>query len=283
MYNVEVFFRSRARVGEGPVWVASDKALWWVDIRSCELHRTDEHGADAVYNVGAPVGFAVPRDAGGFIIGTTDGLCSFDPGTNALAAFGLPTLAPGVRFNDGKCDARGRLWCGTMPDDEKNPEGALYCLTPEGLSTKVTDVTISNGLGWNAGNDQMYYIDSALRRVDVFDYNINTGEIANRRPLAHAADVTYPDGMAVDAEGGLWVAHWGGFRVSRYDPITGKETDRVDTGARYTSSCCFGGEDMRTMFITTAGQKDEADDPLGGSVLAVRMPVAGMKVGAYAG
>ncbi len=207
-----------AALGEGPRWDAETSTLLWVDIVGRAVHRYDPAtGADESRPVADLVSLALPRARGGVIVGLPDGIHALDDqGTAPLVA--LEPGRRGTRTNDGACDARGRLWVGTMARDERSPVAGLYRVDADLTVTAVLGgTTISNGLGWSPGGDAFYFIDSPTRRVDVFDCDPASGALEGRRPLiAIELPGAVPDGMAVDAEGCLWVALHGGWGLRRY-------------------------------------------------------------------
>lgn len=209
--GVEVVVAAEAELGEGPVWDARSSRLAWVDILSDRILLTDVgSGATEVIAVPLHVGAVAPRAAGGFIAALQDGFWVVGDGPARRIA-PVPEARVGLRFNDGKCDAAGRFWAGTMAYDQAAGAAALYRLDPGGRATRVLDgVTVSNGLAWSLDGRTMYYIDTPTQRIDAFSFQPETGEISDRRPLiAIPAEAGAPDGMAIDAEGGLWVALWG--------------------------------------------------------------------------
>jgi sugar lactone lactonase YvrE len=189
-------------------------------------------------------------------------------------------------MNDGKCDPAGRFWAGTMALDERPRAGALYRLDPDHSVTKILDgVTVSNGLGWNVSHDVMYFIDSPRQGVDAFDYDRETGNVRNRRRLVDIPkEAGLPDGMAVDAEGYIWVALAFGGAVRRYSP-TG-ELDRVVTlPVSFVTSCAFGGRDLMEMYITsgrlTLTEEQLREQPHAGGLFRYRPGVAGLPPSEY--
>jgi sugar lactone lactonase YvrE len=183
-------------------------------------------------------------------------------------------------MNDGKCDAAGRFWAGTMALDERGGAGALYRLDPDGhVETMIDGVTISNGLDWSDDGRLMYFIDTPTQSVDVFDFDLASGRIANRRSFARIDPVDgAPDGLTLDAEGFVWVALWGGSRVRRYAP-DGALDSIVRVPATYVTSCAFGGADLGDLYITTAriklSEADRASQPLAGGLFRARPGVRG--------
>jgi sugar lactone lactonase YvrE len=243
-----------ATLGEGPLWDAAGQALYWVDIPAGRVHRMAADGSITSWDAGQPVGAVVPRASGGLVAAARDGFMALD-----LASGELTLLAaveqdrPGNRMNDGACDRAGRFLAGTMAQDERPHAGALYRLEPDlAVTTLLTGVGISNGIGWSPDGRLMYYVDSHAHRVDVFDYDPATGSIDGRRRFAEVGggDVV-PDGLTVDAEGGVWVAVWGGGAVLRHDPA-GQVRETVQVPADRVSSCAFGGGDLDRLYITTA-------------------------------
>ena len=249
---------TRAVLGEGPSWDAENQVLYWVDIVSGLVHiHTPDNPSEKTILVRKFVSSVVPRKAGGVAVTLQHGYYSLDLASGKIASIAgeVETDIPGNRFNDGKCDPAGRFWAGTMDMAERGPKGALYVLENRQLRKVVTGVSVSNGLGWAPDNKTMYYIDSPTRKVSAFDYDLETGAIENRRTVV---DFTVqqqpgsPDGMAVDVEGMIWVAHWGGSRLTRWDPSRGTLLDTVSFPALQVSSCCFGGKNLEDLYITTA-------------------------------
>jgi len=235
--SVEIYVEACAELAEGPRWDAARGELMWVDIERGEVHR-----GEAVTTFGERVGVALPTTAGGLLVATASAIVLEG---EVVARF---PHEGGLRANDGACDPQGRLWVGTMALDERAGAAALYRFDGE-LRPILEGVGLSNGLGWSPDISLMYYVDSLTQRVDVFDYD---GEIANRRTFASIdADDGTPDGLAVDEEGGVWVALWGGSCVRRYAPDGALDHQVPIPGAKVTS-CCFGGADGRSLFVTTA-------------------------------
>jgi len=236
------------------------------------------------------LGFVLPRRAGGLVLGTQRGLATFDPQDDRLDVFARPEAdRPRNRFNDGRCDPCGRLWAGTMDVDCAAGAGRLYRVGADRSVQRMLDgLSISNGLCWSSDGSTFYFIDSAARRVDAFDLDAVAGTIACRRPAVRVdASLGFPDGMTIDEEGMLWVAHWGGGAVRRWDPRAGRLLASIDVPATHVSSCCFGGPRLGDLYITTAwsgltGQQ-RRDQPLAGSLFVARPGVRGQPPVAFAG
>lgn len=289
--QVELVVDAHAALGEGPVWHTRDERLSWVDIEGGKLHVHDPHGeADAVYSVGQRLGAAVPRRSGGMILAMEDGLSAMDL-SSGRSTF-LSTLEehlPDNRPNDGKCDPRGRFWIGTMSKIRKTGAASLYRVDPDGsIHHMLGALTNSNGLDWSPDQRTLYHIDTPTLRVTTSDYDVETGAIANRRVVVEfAPDVGRPDGMTVDAEGMLWIAHWDGGRVSRWDPAKGQLLQEIFLPAARVTSCAFGGPNLDRLYITTArfglDEVQLRQQPHAGGLFVARPGVAGLASYEFAG
>lgn len=284
---------SRCLLGEGPTWDHKTQKLYWVDIEGYAVHVLDTKSSDhGVIDVGTYVGSLCVRRSGGLILALKDRFVAFDPETGEITplADAEPHL-PGNRFNDGKCDPAGRFWAGTLMLDEDHGEGKgnLYCLYPDHrVELKMPGVWISNGLAWTSDNRTMYYIDSPLRTVSAFDYDLETGNITNRRVAILVAEgMGYPDGMAIDEEDKLWIAHWDGACVRRWDPQTGEVLATIEMPVTRPTSCVFGGENFETLYITSASTRlspeQLAPQPLAGAVFQCKPGVRGLPMTEFAG
>jgi len=280
--RVEVALRTDAHLGEGPVWDGRTDTLVWVDILDGVVHRFDPStGEDEATFVGQPVGAAVPRLGGGLLLALRDGFGLQEPDGSVSLLAEVEAEMPMSRMNDGKCDPAGRLWAGTMDEDHAPGRGALYRLDHDRRVTRmVSEVTVSNGLAWSPDGATMYYVDTPTQGVDAFDFDLATGEVANRRRLITIpGEDGSPDGMTVDSDGCLWVALWGGFALRRYTPHGALE-DVVPMPVSRVTSCAFGGADLRELYVTTArralGSQELASQPLAGSLFRLRPGVAGL-------
>ncbi|MBO7748906.1 SMP-30/gluconolactonase/LRE family protein [Paenibacillus sp. MWE-103] len=281
----ELLLDAKAVLAEGPHWNAEQGKLYWVDIQGCAFGRLDiRSGADERFAIGKSVGAVVcdATDGETVYLTTRDGFERYDCRTGELTAVADPEAdRPANRFNDGKCDAAGRFWAGTMEDAEVNVAGSLYVLDNDLACRKAHgDVGVSNGIAWNADETEMYYIDSMKGTVTAFDYDAAAGTIANPRIIIDfAAEEGAPDGMTIDAEGMLWIANWGGWQVSRWNPRTGEKLDAVYVPAAKATSCVFGGDALDVLYITTAriGLSPEqlAEQPNAGGIFTFRPGVRG--------
>lgn len=288
----EIALRIAATLGEGALWDDATQRLLWVDITQKCVGRFDPiSGANEVFQLDSMVGTVVGTTRGDLLVALQEGVARLDLTSGKVSDLRCPAGhdATRIRFNDGKCDPRGRLWAGTMALDFATGAGALYCFDPDGtVSARVPQVTVSNGIVWSHDHRRMYYIDSPTRAVDVFDYDVETGAIANRRHAwALPEGWGFPDGMTIDAEGKLWIALWGGSAVVRFDPDAGRVLDKIAVPAAHVTSCAFGGPDLKSLFITTAreGRSPEqlAQEPLAGSIFVARPGVSGVGAFAYRG
>lgn len=253
----------KATLGEGPVW--HDGSLFFVDIESKLLIRFDPTTGDVKsLDVGERIGCALPTVDGDWLLGLTRGIarCAFKDGA-------VPTLittpdghdSATTRFNDGKTDPTGRAYMGTFGLQGQKEHGKLYRVDRDLTVTPIVDkVTCSNGLSWDEKLGVMYYIDTPTRKIDAFDWCAETGEISNRRVAFEIPDgAGYPDGHCIDATGNLWVGMWSGGAVLCVDPKAKQIVEKIDVAAQNVTSCCFGGDELDTLYITTAriGTSDE--------------------------
>jgi len=280
----ELLLDARAELGESPAWDAAARQLYWVNIHAGDLHifhpqdKTDSH-----ISLGEAVGCVAPCQSGELLIALRSGFAILNLSTEKVTRLVNPEpYLTGNRFNDGKCDPAGRFLAGTMDDDEKEASGSLYSYSPDGtLKILLTGVRISNGLTWSPDQQTFYYIDTPTRQVIAFCYDLVTGNIANPRPVVHIPpELGWPDGMTSDAEGMLWVALWGGARLSRWDPVTGQLLEAIPVPALNITSCAFGGPDLIDLYITTARKGLSAEQlvkyPLSGGLFRIQTKISGM-------
>lgn len=270
---------AKAKLGEGPSWDQQFRRLFWVDIEGYQLHIYDPStNEDRTIDVGEHVSAVVPYLEDEVIVALISGLYRFNIQTGEKILIHDPEEGrPGNRFNDGKCDPAGRFLAGTMSLNGESEQGAFYSLSTEGnVSLLIDEVSTSNGLAWSADHSTLYYIDTPTLEIVSFDYDVQEGTISNKQVIATVDESEgYPDGMTIDAEGMLWVARWGGQRVSRIDPTSGKVIAEVSLPVNCVTSCAFGGEHLDELYITTA-QDDSEDQPLAGGLFMVKPGVKGM-------
>lgn len=277
----------RALLGEGPVWVADEAALYWVDILGSTVFRW--HGEEGLRTipVARPVSAILPRAGGGFIGGCDDGFIALG------ADFALSVIAdpepglPSHRFNDGKIDRAGRLWAGTMDRSERGREGALYRMDPDLSWTRVDGpYRIPNGPAFSPDGGVMYHTDTVLQTVYAFDVAADGSLAARREHLRFGPGEGYPDGMTVDAEGCLWIAFWDGWCLRRFAP-SGERLAELALPVQRPTSVAFGGGDLGDLFVTSAArglsEAEIADQPHAGGLLRLRPGVTGIAEVPFAG
>ena len=282
--NVELLVDEHALVGEGPLWDEEEQVLYWVDILSSKLFIYDPaSGENRTLDVGQHVGTVVTRASGGLMLAVREGFASFDLETQELTLIANPEAhVTGNRFNDGKCDPAGRFWAGTMAYENPKDSGSLYRLdTDLSVHKMFGGVAISNGIVWSLDHTTMYYVDTLRKNVRAWDYDNETGDIANERAIINVPEEAgMPDGMAIDSEGMLWVAHYGGARVSRWNPGSGELLEEIPLPVTQVTACAFGGPDLATLFITSAAQELDAEElarqPLAGGLFAIETPYRGV-------
>ena len=271
-----------AVVGEGPVWNAATGTLDWVDALAPAIHAFDpETGTDTHVQAPGLVSAVLPSAGYGRVVLTQNGLEAFDLGTGMFTPLLNPELhLPANRFNDAKCDRRGRLWAGSMALDASMPTGSLYRFDGIRRATAMDGgFQVSNGMDWSPDDCTFYFVDTGLHTIFAYDFEIDAGKIANRRVFRQfAREQGRPDGLSVDAEGFVWVALWDGWRLARYAP-DGRLDREIDMPVPRPSSCCFGGADLKTLYITSArvrlSRQDLEAAPLSGGLFALRVDVAG--------
>ena len=277
--RAEPFTDPLAYHAEGPVWSESWGGLRWVDMLAGDVLSLAADGSVTRRSVGTIAAALRPRAGGGAVIGIERGFVLEAPG-GELTGLGELWDDPGVRMNDGGCDPAGRFYCGSMAYDHRPGAGALYRLDPDGtVEVAMRDVTISNGLEWSPDGSRAYYNDTATGEVSALD-----ADLTARRTFARiASDDGAPDGLTVDAEGGVWVALYGGSAVHRYTP-SGALDAVVELPVTKATACTFGGPGLRTLFITTS-REDLPDDeqPEAGSVFACTPGVAGLPARTFVG
>lgn len=270
-----------AQLGEGPIWMASEQAVWFVDIKGRQIHRYHEpSGAKRSWTSPQEVGFIVPIAGGQFIAGLQSGLHRFDPekGTFTLIA-AVDSDQPHNRLNDGFVDAAGRLWFGTMDNDEKDPTGALYRFDQRGLKSCDSGYVITNGPAVSPDGRTLYHVDTLKRLVYAFDLN-QAGELSHRRVFAQVdTPGAFPDGPQVDTAGFIWIGLYGGWGVRRYSPQA-ELPETVKLPVANCTKAAFGGDDLRTLYITTAWKglsaADRAKQPLAGGLFRLRVETPGL-------
>jgi len=279
-------FKANAKLGEGAIWNVDNQKLYWVDIEGQCFNIFDPAtGDNIVYKTGKRVGTVVPINANTVLTALEDGIATIDLEKGSVD-YVLNTDIHKVnnrRFNDGKCDPRGRFWVGTLSMDGIANVSSLYCIDKDfNLSERISGVSISNGIAWSIDGSLMYYIDTPTGEVVQFDYNLENGTIANKKLIIKITEQDgYPDGMTIDGQGMLWVALWDGFGVVQIDPSTGNILQKINIPAPKVTSCTFGGPNLDQLYITTARVEMTEDDllkyPLSGSIFIADIKVTGLR------
>jgi len=251
-----------AELGEGPVWVQRDHALWFVDIKKQQVHRYDPaSGARRSWDAPEQVGFILPAERGGFVAGLQSGLYHFN---ESAGTFDLITKVdediPTNRLNDGVVDPKGRVWFGTMDNGERHKSGAFYCFSGGQLTrTTIDDIAITNGPAVSPDGRILYVVDTLKGTIDAVDIHDN-GTLAERRPYVRIDPAEgHPDGPTIDSEGCVWISLYAGWEARRYSPA-GELLERVRFPVANITKIAFGGDDLRTAYATTARQMLSADD-----------------------
>ena len=288
--DVKCAIPASAFLGEGPHWSVADKKLYFVDILAPAACIGDPAtGTYTSLPVPELIGFIVPRRRGGVVAGMHGEIRGLDLKSGETTTIAKPEAdRPGNRFNDGKCDRAGRLWAGTLAIDTAPDQGRLWRIDTDGNAVEMDrGFHVANGLGWSLDDRTFYFTDTQKQTIYAYDFDAKSGDINNRRVFITVPEAEgKPDGMTVDAEGFLWVAHWDGWCVTRYDP-DGKVDRVINLPVPRPTSCVFGGPDMQTLFVTSArirlSAAQLAEAPLSGSVFSIDTGIRGLPENVYGG
>lgn len=287
--NAQLLLNTQSTLGEGAIWNHIDQTLYWVDIDQHLLHWLDPiSNLHDTATLPKKITTVVPTLKGGLLIALEDGIYNYNKTTSELS---LRQANPENnitknRFNDGKCDPAGRFWVGTIG---KEKSAALYCMDANyTLQTMETNITNSNGILWSPDQKTMYYIDTPTYKVVAYDFDNKTGLVSNPQTvITIPTTMGRPDGATIDSEGMVWVAIWGGYCVSRWNPQTGKLISIVEVPSKNITSCAFGGENLDTLYITSAKGQATTDEllqyPNSGSLFSIKPGVTGIKANFFAG
>jgi sugar lactone lactonase YvrE len=290
MVDIKCVWEEPAILGEGPLWVARENAVYWVDIVGKKIHRFGlADGARSTWTFEAQVTSLAARQQGGFVGTVRNGFAFIDLETGAVEPIAVPeTDLPGNRFNDGKVDAKGRYWAGSMDDGEKLETGSLYRLDGDLSLNKIDDnYFITNGPAFSLDGKTLYHTDTAKRTIYTFDVS-EDGAIANKRVFVklEAEEEGNPDGMTVDSQNCIWLSHFAGSRITRYSP-EGQVLQVIAMPVPNITSCTFAGTDLDTLYITTArhllSEEEIHQYPLSGSLFACKPGVTGCPTPLFAG
>jgi len=283
MLNIECVVDAKNKLGEVPVWCPQEQALYWIDVEGCLLQRfIPSLGEVRIWKMPERIGSFALREKGGLIVAFESGFAFYDLDTEKVEWLAKPeSHIPRNRFNDGKCDRKGRFWAGTMDDQLSEHTGALYCYNPDGTVEQRDDkIGISNSLAWSPNNDRFYFADTLDSTIYAFDYDHESGQITNKRVFANTEDQPgNPDGSTIDEEGYLWNAQWDGWRLVRYAP-TGQIDRIVELPVQKPTSCMFGGANLDTLYVTSAiwdlSSEELEEQPYAGGVLAIDVGIKGL-------
>lgn len=282
MAEVRSVLPVQAILGEGPVWVAREQALWFVDIKRHQVHRFHpESGDHQSFEAPCQVGWVLPADNGKFLAGTQQGLAIFDPASGAFEIIATPEAhLPGNRLNDAAVDGQGRVWFGSMDDGEEASSGRLYCFDQGAVrDSGLAPVCITNGPAISPDGRTLYHTDTLGRVIHKVSINAD-GSLGAPSVFATIEEADgWPDGSVCDSEGCVWIGLWGGWRARRYSP-SGEILTEVRLPAANITKIAFGGEDLCTVYATSARKGLDADalagQPLAGNIFAFKVDVPGM-------
>jgi L-arabinonolactonase len=287
--RIECVVDCRNKLGEVPVWDVAEQALYWVDIEGKLLQRyTPATQAVDRWQMPERISSFALRKEGGLIVAFASGLALYDLVTGGIEWIARPDKNPRNRFNEGKCDRRGRFWAGTMDDRLSAHSASLFRVDPDlSVHRMLGEIGISNCFVWSLENDAFYFADSLDRRIYCFDYDHAAGRIANRRLFVDTtAQNVVPDGGTIDEEGFIWNAQWDGWRVVRYAP-DGRIDRIVEMPVQKPTSCMFGGPDLSILYVTSAIWDLTPDklkgQPAAGGLFALDLGIRGVPESRFAG
>jgi sugar lactone lactonase YvrE len=282
--NAELAYPIQAIVGEGSLWDEEKQRLLWVDILDHKIYSYyPQNKSNIGFDLGQDIGTVSFKESGQIVFADENGIGFLDEQTGEITQGAKPEINnPHIRFNDGKCDPRGNFWAGTMAYDCATGSGKLYEFDANGsVKIKIEGTTISNGLVWSGDRKKFYFIDSLTYEVHGYDYDLETGDISNKTIVAKIdKTMGLPDGMAIDAEDGLWIALFDGGKVIRINSKTGEIDFEVLLPVPKITSCAFGGKNLDELYITTAAylmDKEALEKyPLSGSLFKAKLPFKGV-------
>jgi len=276
--QIDVVIEHKCELGEGPLWDVKHKVICWIDILKGEIHQySPQQKLHNIIEVHQMIGSAALCTNGNFIAALQKGFGFIDRISGKVTMIADPeSQLPNNRFNEGKCDPGGRFWAGTMSLSEDAQAGSVYVAEKDlSVTKKIENVTISNGMAWSKDHHTFYYIDTPTSEISAYDYDKSTGHISNKKTIIKVAkEDGCPDGMTIDNEGMLWIAHWDGWQIARWNPVTGQKLYQITMPVARVTSCTFGGENLDDLYITTARKGLTEDElqkqPLAGSLFVIK-------------
>lgn len=287
--EMELLLDVKNQLGEGAIWNHKTQELWWIDIEGKKFSTYNPLTLKSkTYNTKQRIGTVVPsRNGQDAILALQNGVWRFNLESDEMTFLVSPEIdTNNIRLNDGKCDPAGRLWVGSMHLNQTKYAANLFQIQPNKDKVLIREmqdsVTISNGITWSLDEKTMYYIDTDRGNVRAYNYDKTTGEITKERVVITVSDTLgYPDGMTIDNEGMLWIALWNGDCVTRWNPNTGELLQKIEVPAHNVTSCSFGGENLETLYITSASidmtAAELAAKPLSGGVFKINPGVRGVE------
>lgn len=266
----ELVYYAGNQLLEGPLWDAAKQLLYFVSIEDNMIYRFNENTTEIKsYPTSGPVGAAVLTEEGLLLSAEKDGIYKVDPETGERTFLMQPNEDERLRYNDGKLDPRGRFLLGTMGYEEIIEGAASLFVIENGESRKIlTDLSLSNGIGWSKDDQTFYHIDTPTKKVKQYDYDLETASLSNGRTVVELTGEGSPDGMCVDLDGNIWVAEYGGKKICKWDVETGEMLVEIAMPVSNITSCCLGGADLDYLYITTAKAEGEA---LSGGLFKVKI------------
>lgn len=267
-FQPELIYYAGNSLLEGPLWDEANQLLYFISIEDNMIYRFNEETTEIQsYPTSSPVGAAVLTDDGKILSAEKDGIYTIDIKTKERTFVLQPNEDDRLRYNDGKLDPKGRFLVGTMGyGDTYEGAASLFVVEDDDFGILLSDLTLSNGMGWSEDGQTFYHIDTPTNKVMQYNYDLETAELSNGRTAVEITDGGSPDGMCVDIDGNLWVAEYGGKRICKWDPETGEQLVEIPMPVSNITSCCIGGPDNDTLYITTAQADDE---PLSGGLFKV--------------
>jgi sugar lactone lactonase YvrE len=276
--SIETVVQHSCLLGEGPVWDARRNSICWVDILNGEIHEVStENKTHKIIAVHQKIGAINICSDGNFLAALQNGLAFIHRENGKIKMIANPEEhLSNNRFNDGKCDPAGRFWVGSMSLIEEEGAGSVYVLEKDlSITKKIENTTIANGMAWSVNHKNFYFIDTPTYNVFAYDYDKDSGSIKNKRTIIKIAkEDGFPDGMTIDSQGMLWIAHWDGWQVTRWNPDTEEKIFAIKLPAAKITSCCFGGKNLEDLYITSAKtgltENELIEQPLAGNLFVVK-------------